>query len=159
MDGSCSRHVIRELSRAAYALVFLNAAGTMVAYAKGAVWSMLQQTPQAAEHQAMAIVPIFVEYSGNRYSDCATVTKLCNKSWQHQCYHKHKYAGMRRGPVCMRNGIISMRLSTPQRTGPKKSSIASQSLREGSVWVTSTRTSSLSKPSPPPPPSVPRGHL
>eukprot|EP00959_Pyramimonas_sp_CCMP1952_P428887 8982730-Pyramimonas_sp.AAC.1 len=76
MDGSCARHVVRELSRAAFARVFLGPSGSIVAYAQGTVLEVLQQTPQAAEHQAMALVPLFVEHSGDRYSDCATVTKL-----------------------------------------------------------------------------------
>eukprot|EP00959_Pyramimonas_sp_CCMP1952_P335674 7028761-Pyramimonas_sp.AAC.1 len=63
MDGSCLRHAVRELSRASYVWVFLGPGETIVAYAKGTVWGVLPQTPQAAEHQAMACLPIFVEYT------------------------------------------------------------------------------------------------
>jgi hypothetical protein len=55
MDGSCARHVVRDLSRAAFAWVFLDPSGSIVAYAQGTVLDVLQQTPQAAEHQAMAL--------------------------------------------------------------------------------------------------------
>eukprot|EP00959_Pyramimonas_sp_CCMP1952_P389303 8157358-Pyramimonas_sp.AAC.1 len=65
MGGSCSRHVFRDLSRAAHAWVFLDSAGNVAAHAKGTAWDVLQQTPQGAEHQAMAVVPIVVECSGD----------------------------------------------------------------------------------------------
>eukprot|EP00959_Pyramimonas_sp_CCMP1952_P118757 2482682-Pyramimonas_sp.AAC.1 len=45
----------------------------------------------------MALVPLFVERSGDRYSDSATATKLCNTPVQHQISSRHRYAGMRRG--------------------------------------------------------------
>eukprot|EP00959_Pyramimonas_sp_CCMP1952_P331856 6948975-Pyramimonas_sp.AAC.1 len=95
MDGSCARHVVRELSRAAYAWVFLGPTGPIVACAQGTVLDVPQQTPQAAEHQSMALVLLFVERSGDRYSDSATVTKLCNTPVQHQIPSRHRYAGMR----------------------------------------------------------------
>eukprot|EP00959_Pyramimonas_sp_CCMP1952_P311784 6524888-Pyramimonas_sp.AAC.1 len=56
----------------------------------------MQQAPQAAEHQAMACVPSFVGRSGDRYSDCATVAKLCHTDPRHQASRKHLYGGMRR---------------------------------------------------------------
>eukprot|EP00959_Pyramimonas_sp_CCMP1952_P090721 1899241-Pyramimonas_sp.AAC.1 len=64
MGGSCARHTIPELSRAAYAWIFLGPEEDIVAYAIGTVWDVLPQTPQAAEHQAMSPIPFFVPYSG-----------------------------------------------------------------------------------------------
>eukprot|EP00959_Pyramimonas_sp_CCMP1952_P100941 2111385-Pyramimonas_sp.AAC.1 len=89
MDGSCARHTIRELSRAAYAWILLGPEEDIVAYAIGTVWDVLPQTPQVAEHQAMSLIPFFVPYSGVGYSDCMTVVKLCMTDASHQVDRRH----------------------------------------------------------------------
>eukprot|EP00959_Pyramimonas_sp_CCMP1952_P309148 6469364-Pyramimonas_sp.AAC.1 len=58
VDGSAFRHQIRELSRAAYSWVFLEPENDKrVATAQGTVLYTLPQTSQAAEQQAMALLP------------------------------------------------------------------------------------------------------
>eukprot|EP00959_Pyramimonas_sp_CCMP1952_P189239 3958441-Pyramimonas_sp.AAC.1 len=54
-DGSCVPHMIKELSRASYAWVFMGTDGQQVATAKGTVWPSLPQTSQAAEQLALSL--------------------------------------------------------------------------------------------------------
>eukprot|EP00959_Pyramimonas_sp_CCMP1952_P329387 6896167-Pyramimonas_sp.AAC.1 len=69
-DGSCARHTIRELSRAAYSWVFFDAEGVQRYVAKGVVWPSLPQTSQAAEQLQLALLPIYVPNHGpTLYSD------------------------------------------------------------------------------------------
>eukprot|EP00959_Pyramimonas_sp_CCMP1952_P090621 1897035-Pyramimonas_sp.AAC.1 len=63
-------------------------------------------------------------------SDCATVTKLCNLSAQHQVARKHRYAGLRRGALLHEKRVHQFRVfHTPAHrsqevieslTGPEK---------------------------------------
>ena len=51
VDGSCFPHLIKEFSRAAWAMTFLDAgkSGSSSISVRGPVWSSLPQTEQAAE--------------------------------------------------------------------------------------------------------------
>ena len=99
MDGSAFRHTVRELSRAAFSWVFLGEGDTIIAYAKGTVLSVLPQTSQAAEHLRVALLPMFQSNGGDRHSDCMNVVRICVASREYQVFHKHRYAGLRRGAL------------------------------------------------------------
>lgn len=52
MDGTCSREIVQECSRAAWSYVVSSVQGRLLAVARGPVWAGLPQTPQVAEHAA-----------------------------------------------------------------------------------------------------------
>ena len=49
-DGSCTRHPIKDLCRASWGVVSLDKEGKVFECLAGPVWSVFQQTPQAAEY-------------------------------------------------------------------------------------------------------------
>ena len=51
-DGSCLNHWRVELTRAAWALIEMNAVGDMIAYLRGPAWSNLIQSSPSAEYVA-----------------------------------------------------------------------------------------------------------
>ena len=100
-DGSCTPHNIAELSRAAYAWAFFNAAGHITHVARGSVWPSLPQTSQAAEQLQLAMMPILIpSYSGKAcYSDCMNAVNLHNMCARDQTDGKRRYGGLRRGSL------------------------------------------------------------
>ena len=47
LDGSCLRHAIRELCRAAWAITIHDSQGALLGVVSGPVWDQYPQTPQA----------------------------------------------------------------------------------------------------------------
>eukprot|EP00959_Pyramimonas_sp_CCMP1952_P120168 2512392-Pyramimonas_sp.AAC.1 len=90
--GSCVRHNIRELSRAAYSWVFFDAEGVQQHVARGVVWPSLPQTSQAAEQLQLALLPIYVPQHGpTLYCDCMNAVKLHNMDPSSQVSAKQRY--------------------------------------------------------------------
>ena len=49
---------------------------------QGLVWSTLPQTPQAAEHVAMAAVSQIARAAASVFSDCLGLVRTATQSWQ-----------------------------------------------------------------------------
>ena len=62
IDGSCTRHPVKDLCRASFAVVMVNSGGIPVISVLAPVWSHLPQTPQAAEYCAYAGAASFFLY-------------------------------------------------------------------------------------------------
>eukprot|EP00959_Pyramimonas_sp_CCMP1952_P093186 1950596-Pyramimonas_sp.AAC.1 len=61
MDGSCHRHVVKELSRAGWAVTMVGKDGELLGVLKGPVWAPWPQTPQAAEYAAFAFCGAYAD--------------------------------------------------------------------------------------------------
>ena len=97
MDGSCSRHIIKELNRAAWCVsLYDKGSDKCRATISGPVWDPLPQTPQASEHVAMAIAADLVTQEALPVSDCLGVVRLANSAPEQQLKATFKYAGIRR---------------------------------------------------------------
>ena len=76
MDGSCSRHPIRELNRAAWCLSLYDPGSEKPRVTiSGPVWDPLPQPPQAAEHVAMAVAADVVTENVQPFRDCLGVVR------------------------------------------------------------------------------------
>eukprot|EP00972_Heterocapsa_arctica_P093642 13813308-Heterocapsa_arctica.AAC.1 len=52
VDGSCSKGLVPELSRASWSVAMVGKEGKLQARVSGPIWNTLPQTPQAAEFVA-----------------------------------------------------------------------------------------------------------
>ena len=94
VDGSCTTHVIRELTRAAWAVSFTDEEGRCCTV-MGPVWSSLPQTPQAAEHVAMAVLSQLAAGRTEVNSDCMNVVRTALEPRRAQLDPRKRYAGVR----------------------------------------------------------------
>jgi hypothetical protein len=95
-DGSAYRHVVPELSRAAWAIVFANDNYEVEAILKGPVWARLGQTSQTAEHVACAIANQTVVVPCTAYTDCLSVVATCKLPCADQLRGNKLHAGIRK---------------------------------------------------------------
>eukprot|EP00959_Pyramimonas_sp_CCMP1952_P159790 3342033-Pyramimonas_sp.AAC.1 len=95
VDGSCSRHVVRELSRAASSVCMVGPDGQLLAEFRAPVWSPLPQTPQGAEFSALTWATVLARQppESTVYSDCSSVVKTANRSKAEQLSAKLMYSG------------------------------------------------------------------
>ena len=97
MDGSCSRDIIKDLNRAGWCLSLYDPGSEQPRVTiSGPVWDPLPQTPQAAEHVAMAVVADIVTDTTKPVSDCLGVVRTANSSTVAQLKSNLKFAGVRR---------------------------------------------------------------
>eukprot|EP00969_Alexandrium_andersonii_P076165 3358498-Alexandrium_andersonii.AAC.1 len=93
-DGSCSRHSVRELARAAWAVVARNQDSGIRMAIGGAVCRPFPQTPQAAEYHALCAAMQCMCAPTQVFSDCSNVVMDANRSWRDMCAPRRMYAGL-----------------------------------------------------------------
>ena len=94
LDGSCQRHVIRELSRASWCISMSWDDGKCLGEVRGPVWAHFPQTPQAGEYFARCVVSQFIEYPSVMCSDCANVVHHSLLPLPERYSGKRSYSGM-----------------------------------------------------------------
>eukprot|EP00959_Pyramimonas_sp_CCMP1952_P268512 5614402-Pyramimonas_sp.AAC.1 len=94
IDGSCQRHPIKELSRAAYAVCMHAEDGTCLGEARGPVWAHLPQTPRASEYVARCVAGQFIALPSIIYSDCASVVAHSKLPLPERYSRRRSYSGM-----------------------------------------------------------------
>jgi hypothetical protein len=94
LDGSCTRHIVPELSCAGWVFVQLGEDGEVVAKAFGPVWRSLPQTPQAAEFCAYAAAPQLLLGPSTSYGDCSNVISAANMDVQRALSWRRPHAGI-----------------------------------------------------------------
>ena len=94
LDGSCQRHVVRELSRAAWCVSMNSDGGKCLGEVRGPVWAHFPQTPQAAEYSARCVVAQYVSFPSTLYSDCANVVHHSQLPLPERYSGKRSYSGM-----------------------------------------------------------------
>jgi len=78
-DGTCSRHPVAELRRAAWGVVFTSTCGSHRASVGGPVWANLPQTPQAAEYTSTVAAIQLLQFPTHIIGDCLGVVDAVNK--------------------------------------------------------------------------------
>ena len=94
LDGSCNRHIINELSRAAWAITMHDDAGVLLYEVRGPVWAQYPQTPQAGEFLARGMAGTLAKYDSVLYSDCLNVVKHSNLPLPDRLSGKRVYSGI-----------------------------------------------------------------
>ena len=96
IDGSCSRPCVKDLARAAWAVLAFDRWGALQAKLTGPVWAALPQTSQSAEHCAYAACSQVAAGPSAIFSDCATVVHAAAMPVQHRIEASRRYAGVLR---------------------------------------------------------------
>eukprot|EP00972_Heterocapsa_arctica_P107809 15878726-Heterocapsa_arctica.AAC.1 len=73
VDGSCSKGLVPELSRASWSVAMVDKEGKLQARVSGPVWNTLPQTPQAAEFVSLAVAAELAQGISIVYDDCSNV--------------------------------------------------------------------------------------
>ena len=94
IDGSCHRHQIVELSRAAYGVSLLDDSGHERCTIYAPVFAPFLQTPQCGEFAALARAGVEVTGPSDIYSDCKNVVDLARAPRELQMSYKRPYAGL-----------------------------------------------------------------
>ena len=99
-DGSCRRHLIKDLSRATWGHVYFDSEQRIAIQSWGAVPAPLPQTSQSGEYMgylSLAHVPLKSSTPIVRvWGDCASVIKKGSQSEFAQLNPKHRYSGLMR---------------------------------------------------------------
>ena len=95
VDGSCMRHTVRELSRAASSVCMIDKAGDLIAELRAPVWSPYPQTPQSAEFSAFTWSNVMASHVSDChvFSDCSNVVNTAIRDKSVQLSPKRMYAG------------------------------------------------------------------
>ncbi len=94
VDGSCTRHVVKGMQRAALAVVEVDSEARPRRTLSVPLWSSLPQTSQAAEYAAFAAVAWLAKGPSVVYGDCKGVLDLASKPAPLRFSAKKKYAGV-----------------------------------------------------------------
>ncbi len=94
IDGSCTRHVVKGMQRAALAVVEVDSEARPRRTLSIPLWSSLPQTSQAAEYAAFAAVAWLAKGPSTVYGDCKGVLDLASKPAPQRFAAKKKYAGV-----------------------------------------------------------------
>ena len=78
-DGSASRHPVAELRRAAWAVAYVDDAGSTQAVITGPVWRNLPQSPQASEHIGAVAAIQTLSLPTRLVGDCLGVVKAVSQ--------------------------------------------------------------------------------
>ena len=97
VNGSCTRHPIREMSRASFAVVMCNSRGEEVISVTAPVWANLPQTPQASEYCAAAAAIELIGPQAVVHSDCSNVVRDMKAPFAVGTSARKVYAGVTRG--------------------------------------------------------------
>jgi len=73
IDGSCSRHVVKELNRASWCAALFSEENELLCTMKCPVWAPLPQTPQAGEFSGYWGATMCLAGPSALYTDCANV--------------------------------------------------------------------------------------
>ena len=102
-DGSCTRHVIPQCSRASWAVAFYDSERDDPCQPKvvlvGPVWAPLPQTPQAGEHVAAAATVMAVSGPTRFIGDSLGVLRVARSTQAHQLSARIRYAGVRQSAL------------------------------------------------------------
>ncbi len=93
-DGSCTRKVVRELQRAACAVVVTDGDGKPIKTIRAVVPSPLPQSPQAAEFVGFMIAFRLLRDVATVHSDCKNVVETINAGFPTAMSPKRAYAGL-----------------------------------------------------------------
>ncbi len=96
VDGSCTRKTVKELQRAASAVVVMGPDRKPLKVIRAAVPSPLPQTPQAAEFMAFMLAFRFLQGRAVIHSDCKNVVDTVNAGFPLAMDAKRTYAGLLR---------------------------------------------------------------
>ena len=96
VDGSCTRHPIRDLSRAGFSVVMCNSKGGEVISVTAPVWAHLPQTPQASEYCAVAGAVQLAGPNAVIHSDCSNVVRDMTLPYAAGTASRKMYAGITR---------------------------------------------------------------
>ena len=75
VDGSCTRHPVRDLNRASFSVVMVNSLAQAVLRIQSPIWAHLPQSPQAAEYCALAAACELIGGEATIFGDCANVIR------------------------------------------------------------------------------------
>ena len=94
MVGSCTRHPIKEFSRASWGYVQVNQ-GTerLQVSVSGPIWGPMPQTPQSGEFGALAMVGNNLSGPAQGFSDCKNVVEMFKLPVPDKFNFKRMYAG------------------------------------------------------------------
>ena len=115
VDGSCTRHGIRELQRASFAAVVFDGEEGVKKVVRALVPAPLPQSPQAAEFAALATAIQLLDGEATIYSDCKNVVDQFGVGLPAAIQAKRPYAGVMRDlcrwPMQMRsvNGVVKVK--------------------------------------------------
>ena len=93
IDGSSTRHPIRELSRAAKNVVMVDDTGDSVAEFRAPVWAPYPQTAQSVEFGCWTWANVLASSSVSVFSDCSNVVNLACRPRGEQLSGKRAYSG------------------------------------------------------------------
>ena len=96
MDGSCFRHIWKELSRAAWCIVALDVECKLRYCLSGPVFAPFPQTPQAGEYMAAAVSCQVGEPGFVGKSDCWNVVRDMGRPVEEQLHQRRAYGAMLR---------------------------------------------------------------
>ena len=96
MDGSCFRHICKELSRAAWCIVALDVECKLRYCLSGPVFAPFPQTPQAGEYMAAAVSCQVGEPGFVGKSDCWNVVRDMGRPVEEQLHQRRAYGAMLR---------------------------------------------------------------
>ena len=94
VDGSCSRHVVREMNRAGWAVVCVDEQGEILARAYGPVCAPLPQTSQAAEFVAFAAAVRLAAGPTSIFEDCSNVIRAAHADAAQTLSERRPHAGI-----------------------------------------------------------------
>ena len=106
MDGSCDRHVCKELSRAAWCVVAIDVDCKLRYNLRGPVFAPFPQTPQAGEYMAAAVSCQVGEHGFLGKSDCWNVVRDMRKPLEEQLSHRRAYGAMLRDRLSNKGRLI-----------------------------------------------------
>ena len=119
-DGTCTRPILRDLARAAWAVAVVTPDGLLRQHAMGPVWAGLPQTPQAAEHCAHAAAVQLLGGASYFFQDCSAVVMASGDSTA-ALHPRKKYAGISRSERnCHGHGLVRGTWWTKGHERPKQ---------------------------------------